>query len=705
MANTLDWLGAAWRGWAAGEGERWLYVGRTLVAAFVALWLAYRLELDSPSTSMTTVFILALPSSGQVLEKAFYRLLGTVTGCACALVLVGLFPQQAPLLFCALAIWIGLCTAGASMYRNSQSYSFVLAGYTAVLIVLPALDHPTVIFSVAVTRVTEVSLGILCSTFVGDALFPRHQSVQVQRSVQARYARFVHFCHDVLEQRLAPSEVEVTHMQFAADIAALESGRAAAFFEAVHVRADTRHLHAFNAAFMTALTTFYTLHRLVHRLRDKPSPALALCEPLFADLGAALHADPAGDELDRFHAALAQRIGAARAAMQKETVTRAEGIDFDTAAELMTRFTANMRAFQALYRGLGQHQRRQFDDIPPYTPKTPLPIIVGSGGRAAFVMLLMASIWYRLDWAYAPSAMLMTVVFAALASSSPRPTRVVGQALVGFIVGLPVAFVSVYFLLVQAHGYPMLILCTAPALALGTYLNGTPKYAGVGVGMNLFLTQNLIPANQLVVDPVAFMNNGLALTLGVALAWVVFKVVLPEYTMGQRDHVAAALWRETLATCEARPGNRLRHRFDNRVRDLLSQLNAAAGPAPDAATRTVVRQALTLLELGHSTIELRELIAASEAGEARRSLEACVARFAAYLRRPDQERCRAAVDAILQAGLHVRAALAASTPARAQRMQTALADLHSIYTSLLDQLPQAPAPAAPSPLGEPDHAA
>lgn len=689
-SSLAAWLGATWRGWAAGEGERWLYVGRTLVAAFVALWLAYRLELDSPSTAMTTVFILALPSSGQVLEKAFYRLLGTITGCACALVLVGLFPQQAPLLFCALALWIGLCTCGASMFRNSQSYSFVLAGYTAVLIVLPALDHPTVIFSVAVTRVTEVSLGILCSTFVGDALFPRHQSAQVRLSVQARYERFVHFCHDVLEQRLAPAEVELTHMQFAADIAALESGRAAAFFEAVHVRADTRHLHAFNAAFMTALTTFYTLHRLVHRLRGRPSPALELGEPLYAEMAAALRADPSGDALDRFHAALEPRIAAARASLLERGATRVEGIDFDTAVELLQRFTENMRAFQALYRGLGRHRRGADADIPAYAPKTPLPIVLGSGARAAFVMLLMAAIWYRLDWAYAPSAMLMTVVFAALASSSPRPTRVVGQALVGFVAGMPVAFVSVYFLLVQAHGYPMLVLCTLPALALGTYLNGTPKWAGVGVGMNLFLTQNLIPANQLVVDPVAFLNNGMALTLGVALAWVVFKVILPEHTMGQKHHVAAALWRETLATCEARPGNRLRHRFDNRVRDLLSQLNAAAGPAPDAATRAVVRQALTLLELGHSTIELRELIAASEPSAARSALQDCVARFAAWLRKPGEANARNAVDAILQAGLHVRAALPDAAPARALRLRTALADLHSIYTSLLDQLPLQP---------------
>eukprot|EP01034_Spumella_vulgaris_P042683 gene42683-52950_t len=143
--------------WLATEGERWLFVAKTLLAAFTALWLAFRLGLDSPTTAMTTTFILALPSSGMVLEKAFYRLLGTLAGCAGALLLVAAFPQQAPLMFLGLALWIAACTCGAAMYRNQQSYSFVLAGYTAAMIAIPALDHPAGAFALAVTRVVEAA--------------------------------------------------------------------------------------------------------------------------------------------------------------------------------------------------------------------------------------------------------------------------------------------------------------------------------------------------------------------------------------------------------------------------------------------------------------------------------------------------------------------------------------------------------------------
>ena len=47
------------------------------------------------------------------------------------------------LLFAGLALWVGLCTSGSALHRNAQSYVYVLAGYTACMIVLPAIEQPT----------------------------------------------------------------------------------------------------------------------------------------------------------------------------------------------------------------------------------------------------------------------------------------------------------------------------------------------------------------------------------------------------------------------------------------------------------------------------------------------------------------------------------------------------------------------------------
>ena len=647
--GALRWLAVESAGWFGTEGERWMFVAKAMLASFSALWLAFRLGLDAPYTALATTVILALPSSGMVLEKAFYRLLGTLVGCSAALALVALFPQSPPLLFIGLALWIALCTGGAAMHRNQQSYSFVLAGYTACMIAIPAIDAPDHVFTLAVTRVTEVGLGIICAAVVHDVVFPRRHSRTVMRTVEARYASFTAFCAQVLEQRLTPAEAELTHLKFAADIAALESGRAAAFFEADHPRSHTRQLHAFNAAFMTALTTLYTLHRLLHR---------------------------------------------ASGAAAGVPVERQQQIDIETATELRQRFARDMDAFNALYHGLAAEKRQQVSDPGAYTPKTPPAIVAASGFRAGVTLLVTAAAWYWLAWPFLGNAILMATIFCALASSSPRPTALVRQVLIGFLVATPLAFATEFFLVARANDFNTLIIAALPLFAFGAYLISGPRWAGVGIGICMFCATLVIPANLMRYDVESFISSELSLTMGVAVAYLMFKLILPEHTMGQTDHVAAALWREALGACNASM-YRLKRRFDNRVRDLLSQLNAAAGTAPGEAARAVVRQGLTLLELGHAVIELRQLIGGSPPGPVRDALQDVVRQLAIHLRRRSGASGQAALQTILDAGSIVRAALPGATPERQPRLRTALTDLHSIYTSLLDQIAT----------GEPSHAA
>ncbi|MYM26352.1 FUSC family protein [Duganella sp. FT135W] len=700
--RVLRWLSSETAGWASTEGERWIFVAKAMLASFSALWLAFRLGLDAPYTALATTIILAMPSSGMVLEKAFYRFLGTLVGCSAALALVALFPQTPVMLFLGLALWVALCTGGAAMHRNQQSYSFVLAGYTAVMIATPAVDAPDHVFTLAVTRVTEVGLGIICSAVVHDVIFPRRHSRAVMRTVQERYAGFIDFCVKVLEQRITPADAELNHLKFAADIAALESGRAAAFFEAGHSRSHTRQLHAFNAAFMTALTTFYTLHRLSHRLRAASTMAgtdrvLALVAPLEAHMASALRNDLTAARLAQMRNALANDIAAARAQWAAgPALDRAQQIDFDTAVELLQRFAGDLADFAVLYHGLTQQKRQQVSDPGSYSPKTPPAIIAASGFRAAATLLVTAAMWYWLAWPATVNAILMATIFCALASSSPRPTVLVSQVLIGFLIAMPLAFITEFLLVAKADNFYPLVLAALPLFAFGAYLSSSPRWGGVGVGLGMFCATLVVPTNLMRYDVESFISSELSLTMGVAVAYLMFKVVLPEHTMGHRNHVATALWREAQTACTAKL-HRLKRRFDNRVRDLLSQLNAAAGPAPNAETRSVVRQGLTLLELGHAIIELRQLIAASHAGAARDSLEKVLRLLTAYLHAPSHASGEAALRAILDAGTAVRAALADAHPERRARLHTALTDLHSIYTSLLDQLsgePHVPTPAA-----------
>jgi uncharacterized membrane protein YccC len=373
-------------------------------------------------------------------------------------------------------------------------------------------------------------------------------------------------------------------------------------------------------------------------------------------------------------------------------------LDFDTAVELLQRFAANIAAFAALYDGLAQRSRLQVSEPRTYAPKTPPGIVIANGLRAALMLLAGAIIWYWLNVPALSNMIIMCAIFGALASSSPRPRAMIRQVMLGFLIAVPACFITVFCFAVQANDYPMLVLAAIPLMALGAWLIGNPKRGGMGVGLTLFSSMFLAPSNRMYFDAANYFNGAIAELMGVGLAYLAFMVLFPEHTMGNRKHVAAALWREALAACTARlPGNtqgphatfraaqRLRHRFDNRVRDLLSQLNAAAGTTPNEKTRAVVRQGLTLLELGHATIELRALLATSPLNHVRDALQRVLDLQAEYLRAPDAASSEATRAAVLAASQAVRAALPAATPQRRPRLLAALADLHAIYTTLLDQ--------------------
>ena len=82
---------------------------RIWIAAIVALYLSFWLQLEAPSTAMITVAIIAEPTRGQALEKAVFRVIATVIGVVVSIVITALFSQSRDLLLLAYAAWMGLC--------------------------------------------------------------------------------------------------------------------------------------------------------------------------------------------------------------------------------------------------------------------------------------------------------------------------------------------------------------------------------------------------------------------------------------------------------------------------------------------------------------------------------------------------------------------------------------------------------------------
>jgi uncharacterized membrane protein YccC len=147
-----------------------LYGVRLWAAVCLALFVAFRLELDDPSWAGTSAAVVCQPILGASLRKGWFRVVGTVVGAIAAVALSACFPQSRAGFLIGLALWGGLCALVATLLRNFASYGAALAGYTAAVIAGDELGAvggtDGDVFNLAVTRGAEICTGIVCAGLV-----------------------------------------------------------------------------------------------------------------------------------------------------------------------------------------------------------------------------------------------------------------------------------------------------------------------------------------------------------------------------------------------------------------------------------------------------------------------------------------------------------------------------------------------------------
>jgi len=149
-----------------------LFSLKCLAAGMLALYVAFSIGLERPYWAFLTSYIVAQPLAGAVISKAVFRTVGTLVGAMFAVAIVPPLVNAPELLVLAMGSWLALCVFVSLMDRTPRSYMFVLAGYTACLIVFPDVDTPQTIFTVASLRVQEILIGIACGSLVHSVILP-----------------------------------------------------------------------------------------------------------------------------------------------------------------------------------------------------------------------------------------------------------------------------------------------------------------------------------------------------------------------------------------------------------------------------------------------------------------------------------------------------------------------------------------------------
>lgn len=700
-ADTVKSLfGKVWQElvfWGRTDGLNWAFVFKIILAAFLAMWIAMQLRLDQPRTAMMTAIIVMQPQTGLVLVKSIYRIGATIAGILVGLLLLGLFAQEPVLYLLGLALWVGLCTAGSAFYRNFKSYGCVLAGYSAAMMGQFSIPEPTAFFSIASTRLTEITLGILCAGVVSDVIFPRRLSDAITRNVQNRYMELIAFVRASLSDTAGRAELDSMRLRLVGNVLSLESIRSNAVLEDPEVRSRDLRLRKLNSKFMAVTTTFNSFQQLLKRLGKNGSPAGQALNGLWASFGETVvtkgeipaNADAAHRAARRiaaFRSVLGRRVEALRkniaAGGDPQTV-----LDFATAVELLHRFLRELHAYTQTYATLpnAKDEPNTPDDI-DFAVRTDPVVALLMGGRAFAGIIMVGWFWIVSAWPYGTSALTFVAIASTMLASAPDPSSSTNKMFIGTLCGFVAACAYKFLVMPDMDGFTLLCTSMLPFLMIGLYLRARPAFADIGFGYTVFFIQMTNPSTTMQFNPVDFINDGCGVLVGVAVAGVLYRTMMPASGSWLKRRLARQLRHQVVMACFA-PLAGLRNRFESGTRDVLHK-QAAVQKIQDEQDRALLALMFSVVEIGRAAIHLRQ--DAGTPGMPRRlgdSVQESLSSTALFFRRPSAAHHDAALDRVAHAIGTIGPATESSSSCTCPRnvLNRMLTSLHLIRTALMDE--------------------
>lgn len=613
-------LQAASRDWLREDAPMLGYLLKVLVASLFAMWLSLKFELDQPRTAMLTVAIVMQSRSGMVFAKSYYRLLGTLVGIIISLILVALFAQERVLFLLCMALWIGLCTAGSMVYRNHQSYGFVLAGYTLCIVGLPAAITPELSFNIAVTRISEILIGLISAAMVSDLIFPQRLWDLIQIKVRQRFSDFCDLLRTNAQSTDTSTNSKQVLLRFIGDIYSLESFRASAMMENDGAKQNRLRISEMNSEFMAASTTFHALEELLRRQKTNGHPDVgSALLGLYRGLSDAISLAEKSARNEQEAVRIANQLCAYsnnfdlhltthRRQLPKDISDRAL-LDFETGAELLLRLADELYAYALTYSSLSNNAVIPAPKEGLTPPKLEMhfdPLAVTLAGvRGALTLSIMTALWILTDWRSGVEAITIGVITSTLFATSASPNRTIKQFMLGAIIGTVLAYLCNFHLLTQAQGFGMLALAVTPTILLASWITTKPSIAVVGSGIFIVFLMHIGFNSSYNANPVTFINDAIADLLAVLVSSVMYGLIDISSSQWSRRRISSSLRGLIVTACRSTTVMK-RNQLENAAFDLVQRAGSAQRIAEEQ-DRLVIDWLLSTLEIGHAVIVLREL--------------------------------------------------------------------------------------------------
>jgi uncharacterized membrane protein YccC len=587
-----------------------LFSLKAFIAAMLALFIAFRLDLSQPSWCITTVYVVSQPLAGMVLAKSLYRVLGTIIGAVMSLIFVALF-SNSPELFClALAIWIGVCTSVAVYLRDApQAYAGVLAGYSAAIIGLPAALTPNIALDFAIARCLEIMLGIACGTLLHHVVFPRRAGDALRKALYATLPNMARWAGDALHGLEGEAKGLIDRKQIIAAVVSLDLLRVFGSLDTPEIRSIDSVIRLFEGKLLSLLALLVSVYdRLTLLQRDQPRMADAL-RPLVERTAA--HIAGSADAATPQQALEETGTEAALLAAIESQLPPPQALRSDPDAFLVRSVLLRLRDVLAMWHEavwLRTHisagiRPPDAAAAPAFQPFRDIVFAVLVGGISTVTVLAASAFWIFTAWPNGPTAITYAGVICAIMGARDDPAAAAAGFLKMSVIGALVAGFYLVAVLPALSTFTALVVALAPFyLACGLLLSA-PTTAPLALAV-IFVGGGLLSiSNAMSYDFADFLNNGLSYMVGIGIGGIALRLLRP---LGN-EWVVRRLTRGMmldLARVAASGMAESRTAFESLMFDRINALLMRLDPMVDA-DRAVMQGSFAGLRVGLNILMLR----------------------------------------------------------------------------------------------------
>lgn len=443
---------------------------RTTAAALLALAVAESLGIQHPWWAAMTVWLVAQPTRGLLLERSLARLVGTICGAFAGALILGFLARDWLLALIAVAAWLALCAGLGSVFRHFRNYGFVLAGYTAAIVVLFGLGDGNSDPGLALDRVLCTVIGILSSTLMSFRALP-----VVERKLATRE-------EDVLRRALLHVEEFL--------LGRAQQGTSALVSE---IGALDRMIDEYAAG-------SFRRRREMMRVRHVSGLLLELIALTALPRGSGAVAslplevtDGIGERVLRLAAAA---VNAGRSAMA------------DVLGELARVLNPDGKASQV--------QKPDFDPTSAWR----------AAARPILALTIAAAVWRTTEWQTGAMMVVTAALFSSLFSSHDRGNQMVIQVLLGTLFGALAGVAARLYLLPHATDLLPTLLCITPFLLVGAWLMRRPATSKMAIDLTMTFLLTAQPGSA-PASAVVTLSEAAAIVAGVLIAATTFWFILP----------------------------------------------------------------------------------------------------------------------------------------------------------------------------------